>query len=302
MISSGWIDVHTHFMVPTDRSGIDLSPAREHMDRLRIGANLLSDVSVYDPAGVRLSNDVGAAAVAGDPTRFGQLAALPLEDVEAALEEIERVTKEHRPDGFALCATYGGEFLGAERFRPVWRELDRRGATVLVHPNPFTAGALPLPPPLFEVAFDTARTAVSLLWSRTLQDHQNVRVIFTHGGGALPALAGRLNLLCEADWVPHEGVTAEEVRATLRRVYYDTAMSGSASSLAPVLTVTTPDHLVYGSDFGAPCSSFAALQDNLRDLTSGHVLPADVGEQVGRHARLLFPGLARRMDQRAGAR
>ncbi|WP_328588803.1 amidohydrolase family protein [Rhodococcus sp. P1Y] len=228
-----------------------------------------SDSSVYDPSGVRRSNDVGASAVADDPTRFGLLAAPPLEDVDAAVEEIERVTREHRPDGFALCATYGGEFLGAERFRPVWRELDRRGATVLVHPNPFTPGVLPLPPPLFEVAFDTARTAVSLLWSRTLQDHQAVRVIFTHGGGVLPALAGRLHLLCEADWVPHEGVTAEDVSQALRRVYYDTAMSGSASSLAPILTVTTLEHLVYGSDFGAPCANMAALQHNLRDLMSG---------------------------------
>ncbi|WP_439030436.1 amidohydrolase family protein [Gordonia terrae] len=297
-LSEGWIDVHSHFTVPADRRALDLDPARDHMERMGIGAQLLSDLTVYDHEAVRRSNDYGAASVQGDPTRFGLLAALPLTEPEAALDEIDRVVREHQPEGFALCATYDGDFLGAERFRPVWRELSRRRATVLVHPNPFTPGALPLPPPLFEVAFDTARTAVSMLWAGTLQDAHDVKVIFTHAGGALPALAGRLDLLCDAEWVPHDGVHREGIRSTLAEVYYDTAMSASQGSLAPVLSVTSPDHILYGSDFGAPCADDAVLQRNLENLTSSPLLPEGVAASIGRNAQVLFPRLARRMSGR----
>lgn len=294
-MSPGWIDVHSHFTTPVSANPHDLRPARRHMNRVGIAMQMLSDLTVYDTAAVQATNDYGAAAVEQDSSHFGLLAALPMAEPDAAIDEIARATEELGADGFALCATYDGKFLGEELFRPVWRELSRIGATVLIHPNPFTPGALQLPPPLFEVAFDTARTMVDMIWAGTLDDAPDVRVVLTHGGGALPALAGRLELLCDADWVPHEGVTPERVRATLAKVYYDTAMSASPTSLYPVLNVTTPDHVVYGSDFGAPCATEDVLQRNLNDLVSGRTIPGNIASGVGRHAHALFPKAAARI-------
>jgi len=59
------------------------------------------------------------------------------------------------------------------------------------------------------------------------------------------------------------------MRDTLARLYYDTGLAGTAHSIDPVLAVTTPDHVLYGADFGdlarisksATCTSkhFAAI-------------------------------------------
>ncbi|MGX1566107.1 amidohydrolase family protein [Streptomyces sp. NPDC055506] len=201
------------------------------MVRLGIDMQLLSDVTVAAPADVRASNEYGASVVRRYPHRFGLLAALPLSDVDAALAEIEYAHVHLDADGFALCATYDGEFLGAEWFRPVWRALDAIGAGVFIHPSPFRAAALDLPRPFFEVTFDTARTVVDMVWRGVTRSAPRVRVVLAHAGGALPALAGRIALLSDADWVPHEGVTPETVREALAALYYDTAMAGTPNGL-----------------------------------------------------------------------
>ncbi|MGR6974017.1 amidohydrolase family protein [Streptomyces cynarae] len=296
MHRTGWIDVHAHFALPGGLTAWDPLSALDHMVRLGIDMQLLSDFTVTAPADVRASNEYGASVVRRYPSRFGLLAALPLSDVDAALAEIDYAHEHLGADGFALCATYDGDFLGAERFRPVWRALDAIGAGVLIHPSPFGAAALDLPRPFFEVTFDTARTVVDMVWRGVPRSAPDVRVVLAHAGGALPALAGRIALLSDADWVPHEGVTPETVREAFAGLYYDTAMAATPNALGPALAVTSPDHIVYGSDFGAPCASEPVLRQTMTSLLTGGVLAPDVAAGVGRHAHAVFPRAAARLS------
>jgi predicted TIM-barrel fold metal-dependent hydrolase len=170
-------------------------------------------------------------------------------------------------DGFATLGVVDGRYLGDPRFAPVWAELSRQRATLLVHPSPFSQPVLDLPTPLFEVGFDTARVVVDMLWHRTLEAAPDVRVVLPHGGGCFPALSGRVSMLAGEDWVDNtQQVTAAQIEQAASRFWYDTAMSGSLPSLSALLAVTSPDHVLYGSDFGAPCASEDVLQHNVRLL------------------------------------
>jgi hypothetical protein len=59
--------------------------------------------------------------------------------------------------------------------------------------------------------------------------------------------------------------------------------------------MTTPDHLVYGSDCGVPCTTDATMQMNLEALLSYAGLTPDQIERIGHNALALFPAAAERI-------
>ncbi|WNE98777.1 amidohydrolase family protein [Streptomyces luomodiensis] len=312
--ADGWVDVHAHFTPPITehertarweamRAQCFLAPrphhwsprsALDHMDRTGIAMQMLSNIP-STLAELRDSNDYGAQVVAEHPSRFGLLAALPTDDPEAALAEIERAGSDLHADGYAVSAAYNGVYLGDERLEPVWAELDRRRAVVFAHPNAYAPAVLGHPVPLVEVAFETARSVVNMLYAGVFRRYPHLTLVLAHAGGALPALSGRLRLLGAEPWVPNpHGITRDEIRRHLGRLYLDTAASGADSHLAPALTMVPRDHLVYGADCGVPCSTDATMAANIEALRHSGVLTGDEADRLGRRALDLFPAARRR--------
>lgn len=311
---NGWVDVHAHFSLPRTQAELEaglrtmhaacfmlprpapwtLEGALAHMDRHGIALQLLSNIPTKLEA-LQASNDYGAGLVSRHPARFGLLAALPTDDTAAALAEIARADQ-LGADGFAVTCCYNGVSLGDPRLRPVWAELELRGASVFVHPNAYAPPVLGQPAALLEVAFETARTVVDMLYAAVFQDFPNIRFILAHGGGALPALAGRLELLGAEPWVPNpRRIPRHDIERAVRGLFYDTAASASAPALRAVLSLTSLDHLVYGSDHGVPCSTDETIEANLRSLLGFPDLGRAETDLIGRNAANLFPRLAERL-------
>ncbi len=59
---------------------------------------------------------------------------------------------------------------------------------------------------MVEYVFDTARTVADLLLAGVLARHPGLRVIIPHGGGALPALADRIDEFAKL-FLPHQSAT-----------------------------------------------------------------------------------------------
>ena len=140
-------------------------------------------------------NEHGARLAHDHASRFGHLAALPLPDIDGSLREIEYAFDVLNADGICLMSNYDDVWLGDASFAPVFDELERRSAVVLVHPvvASFVAGMrAELPAATIEFPFDTTRAIASLLYGGTATRCPNVRFIFSHGGGAMPMLVGRL--------------------------------------------------------------------------------------------------------------
>ena len=144
---------------------------------------------------VRDDNEFAAKMVRDYPGRFGHLAALPLPDQDASLKEIEYAFDTLKSDGIALVTSYGDKWLGDPSFAPAFEELNRRKAIVFVHPTAPTCCAelVPkIPESWVEYDFDTSRAFNSMLVNGAFSKYPNIRIIFTHSGGSLPALSGRL--------------------------------------------------------------------------------------------------------------
>jgi len=310
-----WIDVHAHFMTPQTeeelkRSAIArcercfLAPglyqwtpeaAIAHMDSNGIAMQMLSNIPKSFKA-LQLSNEHGASIVARYPSRFGLLLALPTDNPDACLAEIGR-TEKLKADGFAVTCRYNDVYLSDIRLEPVWQELQGRQATVFVHPDAYGEPLMGRPTALLEVAFETTRTVIDMLYAGIFRRYPKIKFVIAHCGAALPALAGRLLLLGTESWVPNpQGITKAEMKAQLAALYLDTAATGSANSLAPALAMTTADHLVYGSDCGVLCSSEATMQENLRSLRAFPGLTKLEIEEIGRAGVKLFPSIAARVQ------
>jgi len=312
--AEGWIDVHAHFHIPKTPTELDtiwkmmhrgcfLAPtpfewtvegALDHMDRHGVAMQLLSNIP-KTLAELQDSNAYGAAVVGRFPSRFGLLAALPTDDPDAALGEITRADA-LCADGFAMTCDYNGVLLSDASLAPVWRALNGRGAAVFIHPNAYAPPSLGRPSALLEVAFETARTLVDMLYKGILGDFPDIKFVVAHCGGALPALSGRLALLGAEPWVPNaRQISADDIRRQLGRLFLDTAATGTAHSLKPALAMTTCDHLLYGSDCGVACSSETTLAQNMRALLDFADLSEAEIQQIGKNALQVFPTLEHRL-------
>ena len=238
----------------------------------------------------RLCNDAAAAMMRDHPGRFGSFASLPLPDVAASLHEIGRSLDELGADGVCLLTSYEGRYLGDPAFAPVLAELARRRAVVYVHPNePPGAHLLGLPPASLEFPFDTLRAIANLLFTGTLAAKRDIRWIFSHAGGGLPSLAERLaRLERRPDLKRHvpDGVLAE-----IRRLHFDIALSAGPLTLGALLRLTTPDKVLFASDF--PHAPEAAMADAVDGLARAGLAPGDLAMIERGNAVRLMPRLGR---------
>ncbi len=315
MLLDRWIDVHAHFYPPetpeqrearwfsTKEGGwITSEPPRwdpestlAYMDRTGIAMQMLSNIPKTIDA-LRASNDYAASLVKKNPSRFGLLAALPTDNPELALAEIDRAYGELRADGVAVTCRYNDVYLSGPRLDPVWKELDNRRAVVFAHPDAYAPASMGRPSALIEVAFETARTVTDMLYAGTFRKFPNIKFVLAHCGGTLPVLSGRLLILGHENWIPNPNrVTPTEFRAHLRRLYLDTAAT-CPTTLGAALAMTTHHHLVYGSDCGVPCTTDATMQANIEALLGYDGLTKEQIEDIGHNGLRLFPLAAERIS------
>jgi predicted TIM-barrel fold metal-dependent hydrolase len=253
------------------------------------GVHLDGDVAARDLA--RAVNEYGAEVVKDHPDRFGHFASIPLPDVDGAVAETVYALDTLGTDGVVLMSNAHGKYLGDADFEPLWAALDRRAATVFVHPAQPPMTLLPgTPAPLADYVFDTTRTALNLVLGGVMSRYPNVRVILSHGGGFLPYAAYRFSGLTST--VVDRNRNAEDILRDLKRFYFDTALSASPSALPALLAFAEPGHVLYGSDWPFAPQDAGTYYNNFLeaypDYTPGQAEAIDRG-----NAEALFPRLAR---------
>jgi predicted TIM-barrel fold metal-dependent hydrolase len=213
----------------------------------------------------RRVNEIQARLTADHPTRIGAFATLPVPDIDGSLDELAYAFDTLKMDGVVLLASTGDTYLGDPSLDPLFAELDRRKAVAFVHPNiPSTSRGLKLsvPAALIEFVFDTTRAAVNLIFGGAMDRYPNVKIILSHAGGTIPFLAGRL---ASSRVIPALAArTPGGALSYLKRFYYDTAISGSSTTLGSLRELVDPSHVLFGSDY--PFLPEPLLHENLAGI------------------------------------
>jgi 6-methylsalicylate decarboxylase len=228
-----------------DEAGIDVAITSISTPGVHVG----NDARARSLA--RHCNELSAELIQSHPKRLGGFAALPLPDVDGALEELAYAFDTLKLDGVVLFSNSNGVYLGDARFEPVFAELERRKAVVFVHPTASpdpSAHHLGLPDSLIDFTADTTRALAQMHYSNRFARTPSIKYIFSHAGGTAPYLAGRWGIVDEMNVIPG-GEERGPVADTLRRLYWDTALSYHDPILRMLRDVVGLDQVLFGSDF-----------------------------------------------------
>lgn len=196
-------------------------------------------------------------------------------------EQLVELMRDGRLRGAEIPAAPNGVHLGDPRLREFWATAEETGALVFVHPSS-RGFALPVLEEhyLWNTVGNPLETAVSaahMLCAGVLDDHPRLNVLLAHGGGALPALRGRLAR--EQEIHP----SGRDVRAALTRFHVDTVVH-DVDVLRDLVEFFGPDHVLLGSDY-----PFDMGTEQPAELVRALALPADAESLIlgGNALRLL---------------
>ncbi|MFR0875299.1 MAG: amidohydrolase family protein, partial [Bilophila wadsworthia] len=145
----------------------------------------------------RFANDEMAELVEKYPDRFAAaIAALPLNDLDASLEEIDRAIRDLRLRGIQMYSDVNGMPLDAEALYPIYEKMERYNLPILIHPK--RSPALPDYPGEENSRY---RAWTKLCWPwplngdvpaglrRVMERFPNLKIVTHHCGGVIPYLA-----------------------------------------------------------------------------------------------------------------
>ncbi len=213
---------------------------------------------------IRRVNEVSAEVKRRYPGRFLFCAALPLPDVKAAIREAVYALDSLGADGVKLATNSRGQYLGDEALDPLMEVLSERNAVIIIHPHrptPCPEGIIATTPlAMYEYPAETTRAVVNMLARNVLVRYPGLKVVVPHCGSFLPLALPRLKAI-------HPGLVKQgymqpiDWEGNLSRLYFDLAGNPSLEVLKSLLTVTGPEHILYGSDY--PYLPDAVLRANL---------------------------------------
>ncbi len=210
----------------------------------------------YDLAGdealriCRIQNEALSEIASAHAGRVSAVGAVPMQEPEVAARELEKLMGLPGLRGIEVAASVRGLYLGDDGFEPVWEAAEETGAVVFVHPT--TRG---FDVPVLHDYYlwntvgnpvETAITAAHLVMAGVLERHHALKVVLSHGGGALMSVRGRLRHAhrFQAEAKARLGQAPD---ASLRRLFYDT-VTHDPEVLRGLIEFAGPGQVLLGSD------------------------------------------------------
>lgn len=211
----------------------------------------------------KLGNDELAELVEKYPDRFvAAIGSLPMNDIDAALDELDRVVNGLHFRGIQICTTINGKPLDAPEFMPLYEKMEKYNLPILLHP-----ARLDTPPDytsedtskyeiftIFGWPYETSAAMTRLVFGHVLQKYPNIRFITHHCGAMIPYFEQRISsfynyreMRGKGRWDYTRGLTKSPIEY-FKMFYADTALNGSTPGLMCGYAFFSADHILFGTD------------------------------------------------------
>lgn len=242
---------------------------------------------------IRSVNEEAAKVKAHHPDKFLFCASLPLPNVEGALREAIYALDTLGADGIRLATNSRGQYLGDKALDPLMELLNNRRAVVILHPhtpaqrpeNTFTGN----PIFVYEYPAETTRAVINMIENNIMVRYPDIKFIVPHSGSFLPIALPRLR--AAQPLLVAQGLMRQvDIDRNLANLYYDLAGGPTPEMVKMLLTITTPDHIMYGSDFGfVPNAALIAVLNRIKSYLQTDEELSPYAEMIlSRNAQKLF--------------
>ncbi|MBI2287546.1 MAG: amidohydrolase, partial [Chloroflexi bacterium] len=210
----------------------------------------------------RMANDEMAELVLKFPDKFpAAVASLPMNNMEAALKELDRAVNDLNLKGIQLFTPINDKPLDSPEFLPLYEKMAHYDLPIWIHPHR-DAGYADYKTETrsrymifsnFGWPYETTVAITRLVFSGILEKYPNLKFITHHCGGMVPFFEQRIigaydhaTILRGAKY--QEGLTKEPIEY-FKMFYYDTAIYGSTPGLMCGYAFCGADHMLFATDF-----------------------------------------------------
>lgn len=249
----------TAFRVLDDRSW-SVQRRLEDMDRDGVALQVLSPMPELlsywlETADAALicehSNHQIAEMIRAVPTRFRGLGAVPLQDPDRAASLLPGLRTRFGLSGVEIGSNINGVMIGDRRFDPFYAAAEEADMCIFVHAlHPVAAKHAAATPAYTSFALfpiDVAMAVSSLIVAGTLERFPRLRIGFSHGGGAVGAILGRL----DRGWQATDGYGTGGSRKPsdlAKSIFFDSNVY-DADYLRYLATTVSPGKIFIGTDY-----------------------------------------------------
>jgi gamma-resorcylate decarboxylase len=211
----------------------------------------------------REANDLLAREVQKRPDRFQGLAALPMQDPDAAAQELQRCVNELKfigalVNGFSQVGKPDtAVYYDLPQYRPFWAAVERLDVPFYLHPrNPLPSQAPNyeghpwLYGPTWAFAAETAVHALRLIGSGLFDEHPRLKIILGHLGEGIPTYLWRIDNRNSWMKAKHKYAARKWVADYFRANFYLTT-SGNfhTPTLMEAITEMGADRVMFSADY-----------------------------------------------------
>jgi aminocarboxymuconate-semialdehyde decarboxylase len=220
----------------------------EAIDVMVLGAAGLGEV-MHLPIGEAVEvadrlNREYAQAQERHPDRIVALASLPMQDIDAALEVLDRAVAMGLA-GISLLASNNDEPVARRETLPIYRRLAELDLPVVLHPgfsgNMHMRGSWRLLAGLGWM-YQSAAAALTLIDSGTLDELTSLTIVVPHLGGMLPFVYERVESIPGGD-------AKRPIREYLRQNFYVDIVGPTPGALQLAIRTYGLAHVVFGTDY-----------------------------------------------------
>lgn len=255
----------------------------------------------------KIGNDALAELVYRYPDRFvAATAVLPLNDMDAAMKELERAIKQLRLKGVQIYSTIMDKALDSAEFQPLFEAMNNYNLPIQVHPRTPSKGprSMEKPPYKDEVGawaelplewpYETSLAMGRLVFSGIMGKYPDLKILTHHLGGFVPYHSARI-------WSWHNTsfnryASGTQMRYFTRPVldyykmfYGDTACYGRTETLMDGLAFFGVDHVLFATDYPYDAAGGDIfLRETIRSVEEMDVSDGDRKNIFEDNARRLF--------------
>lgn len=196
----------------------------------------------------QFQNDFIASTINDYPDYFIGLGTVPMQDADAAIEEMRRC-KGLGLAGIEIGTNVNGENLDAAYLLPFFKAAEELEMPLFIHPwETMAQDRTPRHNFLYTIGMpsETALAGASLIWSGVMEKCPKLKICFAHGGGSFPYILPRLDQGWEV-W-PHLRLTEHPPSYYTKNFYFDSLVYDK-DNLAFLIERFGHDKIIMGSDY-----------------------------------------------------